>query len=62
MGITVEEPGRDGLECAVIRFSRFDDQLQFAGAGIDLFVVSETGQSDCVGPEPRWATTFETTA
>ena len=44
MGITAEEPGRDGLECAVIRFSRFDDQLQFAGAGIDLFIVSETGQ------------------
>lgn len=44
LGITAEEPGRDGLECAVVRFSRFDDQLQFAGAGIDLFVVSETGQ------------------
>lgn len=44
MGITAEEPGRDGLECAVIRLSRLEDQLQYAGAGIDLFVILDDGQ------------------
>ena len=43
LGVTDEKPGKDGLDCAVLRLNRFEDSLEFSGASIDLFSVSETG-------------------
>ena len=43
LGITADHQGKDGLDCAVIRINRFEDSLEFSGASIDLFSVSETG-------------------
>ena len=44
LGITAEAPGHDGLDCAVVRLSRSEDALEFAGASIDLFAVSSAGE------------------
>lgn len=44
LGITAATPGHDGLDCAVVRLSRSEDALEFAGASIDLFAVSPAGQ------------------
>ena len=44
LGITAEAPGHDGLDCAVVRLSRSEDALEFAGASIDLFAVSHAGE------------------
>lgn len=43
LGITPDQPGHDGLDCAVIRLNRSEDSLDFAGASIDLFEVAADG-------------------
>ena len=43
LGITIETPGHDGLDCAVVRLNRSEDSLEFAGASIDLFAVDREG-------------------
>jgi len=44
LGITAETPGHDGLDCGVVRLDRSEDSLEFAGASIDLFAVSASGE------------------
>ena len=41
--ITRDEPGIDGLDCAVVRLDRSEDSLEFAGASIDLYVIDQKG-------------------
>jgi len=43
LGVTDDKSGKDGLDCAVIKLNRFEDSLEFSGASIDLYAVSETG-------------------
>ncbi|MDB2324370.1 PAS domain S-box protein [Alphaproteobacteria bacterium] len=43
LGITFDMPGKDGLDCAVVRLNRDDDSLEFAGASIDLYVIDPAG-------------------
>jgi hypothetical protein len=35
--------GKDGLDCAVLRFSKDHDRLEFCGASMDLYLVPEDG-------------------
>ena len=44
LGIAADAPGHDGLDCAVVRLSRSEDSLEFAGASIDLFAIAATGE------------------
>jgi PAS domain S-box-containing protein len=43
LGITADNPGHDGLDCAVVRLNRSEDSLEFAGASIDLFEIATDG-------------------
>ena len=43
LGITAESPGKDGLDCAVIKLEASEGQLEFAGASLDLIVVNDEG-------------------
>lgn len=43
LGVTADRPGKDGLDCAILRINRFEDSLEFSGASIDLYSVSESG-------------------
>lgn len=43
--ITRDEPGIDGLDCAVVRLDRSEDSLEFAGASIDLYVIDQKGRT-----------------
>ncbi|NCF49625.1 MAG: PAS domain S-box protein [Bacteroidetes bacterium] len=43
LGITPQNPGNDGLDCAVVRLDRSKDLLEFSGASIDLFEVAVHG-------------------
>ena len=43
LGITVESPGHDGLDCSVVRLDRGKEMLEFAGASIDLFEIAPNG-------------------
>ena len=44
LNITEARSGKDGLDCAVLRINRFEDALDFSGASIDLYAVSEAGE------------------
>ena len=44
LGIEVDSPGHDGLDCAVVRIDRSEDSLEFAGASIDLFEIADDGE------------------
>jgi len=43
LGITVDNPGHDGLDCSVVRLDRGKETLEFAGASIDLFEIAPDG-------------------
>ncbi len=43
LGIDAENPGHDGLDCAVVRLDHSEDSLEFAGASIDLFEIAADG-------------------
>ena len=43
LGITADNPGHDGLDCAVVRLNQSEGSLEFAGASIDLFEIAEDG-------------------
>ena len=43
LGITVDNPGHDGLDCSVVRLDRSKETLEFAGASIDLFEIAPDG-------------------
>ena len=43
LGIALEKPGKDGLDCAVIKMDVSEGQMEFAGASLDLFVRDKTG-------------------
>ena len=43
LGITADNPGHDGLDCAVVRLNRSEDSLEFAAASIDLFEIAADG-------------------
>ena len=43
LGITAQSPGKDGLDCAVIKLEISEGQLEFAGASLDLMVVGADG-------------------
>ena len=43
LGITQDKVGKDGLDCAVIKLTASEGQLEFAGASLDLFVSNEAG-------------------
>ena len=43
LGINLESPGKDGLDCAVVKMDVSEGQLEFAGASLDLFVADKTG-------------------
>ena len=44
LNITEARSGKDGLDCAVLRINRFEDAIDFSGASIDLYAVSEAGE------------------
>ena len=44
LGISLEAPGKDGLDCAVIKMDVSEGQLEFAGASLDLFISDKTGE------------------
>jgi len=43
LGITVDNPGHDGLDCSVVRLDRGNETLEVAGASIDLFEIAPDG-------------------
>ena len=43
LGITEDKAGKDGLDCAVIKLTASEGQLEFAGASLDLFVSHDEG-------------------
>lgn len=46
LGLTdISTPGRDGLDCAAIRFAADASQIAFSGASLDLYLVPETGKT-----------------
>lgn len=56
LGISLESPGKDGLDCAVIKMDISEGQLEFSGASVDLFVIDKTsavtrlrGARHCLG-------------
>ena len=40
LGITADKDGKDGLDCAVVKFNPSEGMVEFAGASIDLFHVT----------------------
>ena len=44
LGITKDQQGKDGLDCAVIKMLPSEGMLEFAGASIDLMVISDSGE------------------
>ena len=44
LGITSEKDGKDGLDCAVVKFNPSEGMMEFAGASIDLFHVTSQMQ------------------
>ena len=40
LGITPEKDGKDGLDCAVVKYNPSEGMIDFAGASIDLFRVT----------------------
>lgn len=44
LGVTHGQPGKDGLDCGVIKLVASEGQLEFAGASVDLFVTDKAGE------------------
>ena len=40
LGITADKDGKDGLDCAVVKFNPSEGMVEFAGASIDLFHIT----------------------
>ena len=40
LGITADKDGKDGLDCAVVKFNPSEGMVEFAGASLDLFHIT----------------------